>query len=64
LFNRRLLQDPKLVNLPELSLVTNEMIPTFAELESMIYAFETEPEKEEKIKTLLRDISQVGKSIV
>ncbi|GAN04225.1 conserved hypothetical protein [Mucor ambiguus] len=55
LFNRRLLQDPTLVQLPELDLVTTEMIPTLAELEPMIYTCETEPEKEDEIKGLLRD---------
>lgn len=59
LFNRRLLQDPTLVQLPELDLITNEMIPTLAELESMIYTCETEPGKEDEMKGLLRDISEV-----
>ncbi|EPB89728.1 hypothetical protein HMPREF1544_03391 [Mucor circinelloides 1006PhL] len=58
LFNRRLLQDPSLVKLPEFELVTNEMIPTFAELESMIYTCETEPDKQEEMKGMLKDISQ------
>ncbi|KAK4511813.1 uncharacterized protein ATC70_003812 [Mucor velutinosus] len=57
-FNRRLLQDPTLVQLPEFDLVTNEMIPTLAELESMIYTCETEPDKEDEMKRLLRDISE------
>lgn len=60
LFNRRLLQDPSLVKLPEFELVTNEMIPTFAELESMIYTCETEPDKQEEVKGMLKDISQVS----
>lgn len=58
LFNRRLLQDPALVQPPGLDLVTNDMIPTLAELESMIYTCETESEKEDEMKGLLRDISE------
>ncbi|CAO3616602.1 unnamed protein product [Mucor fragilis] len=34
------------------------MIPTLAELESMIYTCETEPGKEDEMKGLLRDISE------
>lgn len=59
LFNRRLLQNPALVQLPDLDLVTSDMIPTLAELESMIYTCETEPEKEDEMKGLLGDISEV-----
>ncbi|KAL0139726.1 hypothetical protein V8B55DRAFT_1500804 [Mucor lusitanicus] len=58
LFNRRLLQNPALVQLPDLDLVTSDMIPTLAELESMIYTCETEPEKEDEMKGLLGDISE------
>ncbi|CEP17310.1 hypothetical protein [Parasitella parasitica] len=58
LFNRRLLQDPSLVKLPDCNLITNDMIPTFAELEAMIYTCETEIEKEEEIRIMLKDIGQ------
>ncbi|KAL9544143.1 hypothetical protein MBANPS3_007771 [Mucor bainieri] len=60
LFNRRLLQDPTLVQLPEVDLVTSDMIPTLAELESMVYTCETEPEKEDEMRRLLRDISETA----
>ncbi|KAI8638751.1 hypothetical protein BD408DRAFT_12442 [Parasitella parasitica] len=58
LFNRRVLQDPSQVRLPDSNLVTNDMMPSFAELETMIYACETEPEKEEEMRGILKDISQ------